>query len=52
MTDPAADAARSAAVILAADLGPSLPAEVEAALATHRHSGRPPTRGPGTPFAG
>jgi hypothetical protein len=33
MTDPAADAARSAAVILAPDLGPNLPAEVEAALA-------------------
>jgi hypothetical protein len=28
MTDPAADAARSAAVILAPDLGPNLPAEV------------------------
>jgi hypothetical protein len=33
MTDPAAEAARSAASILAADLGPGLPAEVEAALA-------------------
>lgn len=33
MTDPAADAARSAAAILAPDLGPNLPAEVEAALA-------------------
>jgi hypothetical protein len=33
MTDPAAQAARSAAVILAPDLGPSLPAQVEAALA-------------------
>jgi hypothetical protein len=33
MTDPAADAARSAAVILAPDLGRNLPAEVEAALA-------------------
>ena len=32
MTDPVADAARSAAAILASDLGPSLPAEVEAAL--------------------
>ena len=32
MTDPAA-AARSAAAILAPDLGPNLPAEVEAALA-------------------
>ena len=27
MTDPAADAARAAAVILAPDLGPNLPAE-------------------------
>ena len=27
MTDPAADAARSAAVILAPDLGPNLPAD-------------------------
>jgi hypothetical protein len=33
MTDPAADAARAAAAILAPDLGLSLPAEVEAALA-------------------
>ena len=33
MTDPAAEAARSAAAILATDLGPGLPAEVEAALA-------------------
>lgn len=33
MTDPAADAARSAAAILAPDLGANLPAEVEAALA-------------------
>ena len=33
MTGPAANAARSAAVILAADLGPGLPAEVETALA-------------------
>src|SRR5689334_21514996 len=33
MTDPAADAARSAAAILAPDLGPTLPTEVEAALA-------------------
>ena len=32
MTDPAAEAARAAAVILAPDLGPGLPAEVEAAL--------------------
>ena len=33
MTDPAAEAARSAAVILAPDLGANLPAEVEIALA-------------------
>jgi hypothetical protein len=33
MTDPAADAARSAAVILAPDLGPNLSAAVETALA-------------------
>jgi hypothetical protein len=41
MTDPAADAARSAAVILAPDLGPNLPAEVEAALATRGTQQRP-----------
>jgi hypothetical protein len=41
MTDPAADAARSAAVILAADLGPNLPAEVEAALAARGTQQRP-----------
>ena len=33
MTDRAADAARTAAAILAPDFGPGLPAEVEAALA-------------------
>jgi hypothetical protein len=32
VTDPVADAARAAAVILAPDLGSGLPAEVEAAL--------------------
>jgi hypothetical protein len=41
MTDPAADAARAAAAILAPDLGPSLPAEVEAALAARDTSQRP-----------
>ena len=41
MTDPAADAARSAAAILAADLGPDLPAEVEAALAARDIQQRP-----------
>jgi hypothetical protein len=41
MTDPAAEAARSAAVILAPDLGPSLPAEVEAALAARGTQQRP-----------
>jgi hypothetical protein len=37
LTDPAADAARAVAVILAADCGPSLRGDVEAALAA-RHS--------------
>ena len=41
MTDPAADAARAAAAILAADLGPSLPAEVEAVLAARDAAQRP-----------
>ena len=41
MTDPAADAARSAAAILAANLGPDLPAEVEAALAARGTQQRP-----------
>jgi len=41
MTDPAADAARAAAAILAPDLGPSLPAEVEAALAARGTQHRP-----------
>ena len=41
MTDPAADAARSAALILAPDLGPNLPAEVEAALAARDTQQRP-----------
>jgi hypothetical protein len=41
MTDPAADAARTAAVILAPDLGLSLPAEVEAALAARGTHQRP-----------
>jgi hypothetical protein len=41
VTDPVADAARSAAVILAPDLGPNLPAEVEIALAARRASQRP-----------
>ena len=43
MTDPAADAARAAAAILTPDLGPNLPAEVEAALAA---------RAPGTARTG
>ena len=43
MTDPAADAARSAAAILAPDLGPNLPAEVDAALAA-RDTGQRPDR--------
>jgi hypothetical protein len=41
MTDPSADAARSAAVILAPDLGTNLPAEVEAALAARDAPLRP-----------
>ena len=41
MTDPAADAARTAAVILAADLGATLPAEVEIALAARGARQRP-----------
>jgi hypothetical protein len=41
MTDPVADAARSAAAILAPDLGPGLPAEVEAALAARDTPQRP-----------
>ncbi len=41
MTDPSADVARSAAAILAADLGPGLPAEVEAALAARDTARRP-----------
>jgi hypothetical protein len=40
MTDPAADAARTAAAILAPGYGPSLPAEVEAALAARDTSQR------------
>jgi hypothetical protein len=41
MTDPAAIAARTAAIILAPDLGPSLPAHVEAALAVRDTEQRP-----------
>ena len=41
MTDPAAEAAGAAARILAPDLGPSLPAEVEAALAARDTRQRP-----------
>ena len=41
MTDLAADAARSAAAILAPDLSPNLPAEVEAALAARDTRPRP-----------
>jgi hypothetical protein len=42
MTDPVKDAARSAAVILAPDLGPNLPAEVEAALYAREHDDQRP----------
>ncbi len=41
MTDHAAEAARSAAVILAPDLGRNLPVEVEAALAARAGEQRP-----------
>jgi hypothetical protein len=41
MTDPVAGAARSAAVVLAPDLGRNLPAEVEAALAARSGGQRP-----------
>ncbi len=41
MTDPAADAARAAAAILAPDLGLNLPAEVETALAARDTQQRP-----------
>ena len=41
MTDPVGEAARSAAVILAPDLGLNLPTEVEAALAAREISQRP-----------
>ena len=49
MTDPVADAARSAATVLTPDLGPGLPAEVEAALHTRDADGRRP--GQYDPFA-
>jgi hypothetical protein len=41
MNDPAADAARAAAVMLSADLGASLPSDVEAALAARHAQQRP-----------
>jgi hypothetical protein len=41
VTDPAAQAARSAAAILASEFGPTLPAEVEAALAARNTARRP-----------
>jgi hypothetical protein len=41
MIDPAADAARSTAAILAPDLGRNLPVEVEAALAARSGDQRP-----------
>jgi hypothetical protein len=41
MTDPAGEAARSAAMILAPGVGPNLPAEVEAALAARGTQQRP-----------
>jgi hypothetical protein len=42
MTDVIADAARSAALILAPEIGPNLPVEVEAALYTREHGGQRP----------
>jgi hypothetical protein len=36
VTDPAADAARSAATILAPDVGPNLPGEVKTVLHAHQ----------------
>jgi hypothetical protein len=41
MTDPVADAARSAAAVLAPDLGSALPVQVEAALAARDAPERP-----------
>ncbi|HEY6789288.1 MAG TPA: hypothetical protein VI365_18445 [Trebonia sp.] len=41
MTDPAADAARAAAAILAPDLDPNLPSEVEAVLSARDTRQRP-----------
>jgi hypothetical protein len=41
VTDPAAQAARAAAALLAPDLGPALPAQVEAALAARGSQQRP-----------
>jgi hypothetical protein len=41
MTDPAAAAARASATILAPDLGPNLPTEVEGALAARDKEQRP-----------
>lgn len=37
MTDPAVEAAQSAALILAAELGPDLPTQVQAALYARQH---------------
>ena len=42
MTDPVAQAARSAASVLAHDFGPNLPTEVEAALRARHTSGQRP----------
>jgi hypothetical protein len=41
VTDPAADAARAAATLVAPRHGPRLPADVEAALAARGQPGRP-----------
>ena len=48
MTDPAADAARSAAAILAPDLGPNLPGRGRGSPGRPRHPAAPgPVSGPG-----
>jgi hypothetical protein len=44
VTDPVAEAARSAAAILTPEFGPGLPAEVEAALHTRQADGQRPGR--------
>ncbi len=52
MTSPAADAARAAAKVLAGDLGPALPAQVEAALHAPDDDQQRPSRYDPTAIAG